>query len=437
VPPAVPSVVSSATSSDDLASTAVEAVPETGVAAAVPPDDASGRPSRPSRPGGSGRPGGPSLPVPGQEPEPEGLDPAGRAEEGGARPGQADDSENSKESEEGGKPSAGAAPTPPVVPEPGPTTSQHAGGGPGGPGGAEHAAETGTDTEGPLGGGPGEAGEVAADPPKKRSGRNLPIAVGVGAGLGALVLISLYSVKEIFLAVMVVFLVLGLRELSGAFETRDIRVPLIPLGVGLVAGPVAAYAWGPDALVASLALVVLTVLVWRMAVGPADGYVRDVTAAVFVTGYLILMGGIVALLMAPDDGHHRIVIFISVTVASDIGGFFAGTFFGRHKLAPAISPKKTWEGVTGSALACMLVGVWLMWWLLDDGAWWHGVLIGAAAVVTATVGDLIESMLKRDLGIKDMGSLLPEHGGVMDRLDSLLATAPVVWLLLELFTPSG
>ncbi|XVQ13196.1 phosphatidate cytidylyltransferase [Spirillospora sp. CA-255316] len=278
---------------------------------------------------------------------------------------------------------------------------------------------------------------MTADPPKKRSGRNLPIAVGVGLGLGALVLLSLYYVREIFLAVMVVFLVLGLRELAGAFKTRDIRVPMLPLGLGLVAAPVAAYAWGPEALVASLALVVLTVLVWRMADGPADGYVRDVTAAVFVTGYLILMGGIVALLMAPDDGHHRIVIFISVTVASDIGGFFAGTFFGRHKLAPAISPKKTWEGVTGSALTCMLVGAWLMWWLLDDGAWWHGVLIGAAAVVTATVGDLIESMLKRDLGIKDMGSLLPEHGGVMDRLDSLLATAPVVWLLLELFTPSG
>ncbi|MEW2358465.1 phosphatidate cytidylyltransferase [Spirillospora sp. NPDC029432] len=271
----------------------------------------------------------------------------------------------------------------------------------------------------------------------KRGGRNLPIAVGVGVGLGALTLVSLYTRKEIFLAVMVVFLFLGMRELAGAFGTREIRIPLIPLGAGMVAAPVAAYVWGPEALVAALSLIVLTVLVWRMADGPAEGYVRDVAAAVFAAGYLILMGGIVALLMAPDDGDHRIVIFIAVTVASDIGGYFAGTFLGRHKLAPSISPKKTWEGVTGSALTCMLVGAALMWWLLDDGQVWHGVVIGAAAVVTATIGDLIESMLKRDLGIKDMGTLLPEHGGVMDRLDSLVATAPVVWLLLEVFVPSA
>lgn len=277
----------------------------------------------------------------------------------------------------------------------------------------------------------GEAG-----PAKKRSGRNLPIAVGVGLGLGAMVLLSLYTVKEIFLGVMVVFLYLGLRELTEAFKTRDINVPVIPVSVGLVAASIAAYRWETIGLVAVTSLTILAVLVWRMFGGAATGYVRDTTAGVFVTGYLVFMGGVVALLMAPEDGDHRIVIFIATTVASDIGGFFAGTFFGKHKMAPAISPKKTWEGVTGSALTCMAVGAWLMWWLLDDGQWWHGVIIGAAAVVTATVGDLIESVIKRDLGIKDLGTLLPEHGGVMDRLDSLIATAPVVWLLLELFVPA-
>jgi phosphatidate cytidylyltransferase len=250
-----------------------------------------------------------------------------------------------------------------------------------------------------------------------------------------MVLLSLYYVKELFLVVMILFLVQGLRELAGAFRVRDIRIPQPPLLAGMVAAPLVAYVWGPEPLIAAVALAILASLVWRMADGPAEGYVPDVTAAVFAAGYLILMGGIVALLMAPEDGDHRTVIFISVTVASDIGGYFAGAFLGRHKLAPSISPKKTWEGVTGSVLACMLVGAWLMWWLLD-GAPWQGVLVGAAAVVTATVGDLIVSMLKRDLGIKDMGTLLPEHGGVMDRLDSLVATAPVVWLLLEVFVPS-
>ncbi|WP_255205685.1 phosphatidate cytidylyltransferase [Actinomadura sp. BRA 177] len=271
--------------------------------------------------------------------------------------------------------------------------------------------------------------------PQSRTGRNLPLAIGVGAGLGALVLVSLYTVKEIFLAVMIVFLFLGMRELTEAFKSRDIRVPFIPVATGMVGTPVVAYVWGPTATVAAVSLTVLALLMTRMTEGSA-GYVRDVAAGSFVAGYLVLMGGIVALLMRPDDGDHRIVIFIATTVASDIGGYFAGSFLGKHKLAPTISPKKTWEGVTGSAITCMAVGGWLVWWLLDGGQVWQGVIIGLAAVVTATAGDLVESMVKRDLGIKDLGTLLPGHGGVMDRLDSLVATAPVVWLLLELFLPT-
>lgn len=268
-----------------------------------------------------------------------------------------------------------------------------------------------------------------------KAGRNLPLAVGVGVALGALVLLSLYTVKEIFLAVMVVFLFLGMRELSEAFKSRDIAVPFIPVATGMVGAPVASYVWGPTATVAAVSLTVLAVLMTRMLDG-SDGYVRDVAAGSLLTGYLVLMGGIVALLMRPDDGDHRIVIFIAITVASDTGGYFVGSFFGKHKMAPTISPKKTWEGVTGSAVMCMVVGGWLVWWLLDGGQIWQGVLVGLAAVVTATAGDLVESMVKRDLGIKDMGTLLPGHGGVMDRLDSLVATAPAVWLLLELFVPS-
>ncbi|MBW8486020.1 phosphatidate cytidylyltransferase [Actinomadura parmotrematis] len=287
----------------------------------------------------------------------------------------------------------------------------------------------------------GSPDEQAASPgpqapaAKKRAGRNLPIAIGVGATLGALVLVSLYTVKEIFLGVMVIFLFLGMRELTEAFKVRGIAVPFIPLAAGMVAAPVCAYVWGATGLVAAVSLTVLAIMGLRMAEG-ADGYVRDATAGVFTAGYLVLMGGVVALNMRPDDGDHRTVIFIAVTVASDIGGYFAGSFLGRHLMAPTISPKKTWEGVTGSAITCMIVGAALVATLLDGGHAWQGVIIGLAAVVTATVGDLIESVIKRDLGIKDMGTLLPEHGGVMDRLDSLVATAPVVWLLLELFVPA-
>ncbi|GLZ11264.1 hypothetical protein Acsp04_14990 [Actinomadura sp. NBRC 104425] len=305
-------------------------------------------------------------------------------------------------------------------------------------GSAEGASSPGRAGDAHSPGPPGDASAPAAPgdapAPKRKLGRNLPVAVGVGVLLGALVLGSLYTVKEIFLGVLAAFLLVGLHELNGAFATRGIRAPLIPAAAGTVATAAASYAWGPTGLVAAAALTILGVLVWQMPQG-ADGYVRDAAAGLFMVGYLGVMGGIAALLLRPGDGDDRIVVFIAVTVASDIGGFFAGSFFGRHKLAPSISPKKTWEGVTGSAAACMAVGAWLVWWLLD-GQLWQGAVIGAAAVVTATVGDLVESMIKRDLGIKDMGTLLPEHGGVMDRLDSLIATLPVAWLLLELFVPA-
>jgi phosphatidate cytidylyltransferase len=270
---------------------------------------------------------------------------------------------------------------------------------------------------------------------KRGPGRNLPIAIGVGVGLGVVVLVSLYTVKEIFLGVVVVFIGVAAWELIRAFGARGIRIPWPPLLAGGLAMLLSGYAWGAAALAISFALTVLAVLLWRLPLGQ-NGYVRDVTAGVFAAAYVPFLAGFVALMLADHDGPDRVIIFIAVTVASDIGGYFAGSFLGRHKLAPAISPKKTWEGFGGSAVTCMICGGVLLPWLLH-GTWWQGVIVGAAGVCAATLGDLIESMIKRDLGIKDMGTLLPEHGGVMDRLDSLLATVPVIWLALQAFVPPG
>ena len=277
--------------------------------------------------------------------------------------------------------------------------------------------------------------EEQADTGKKKRGpsRNLPIAVGVGVGLAAVVLLSLYTVKEIFLGVVVVFIGVAVWELIRAFAARDIRIPGVPLMAGALVMLVSTYTWGATALVATFGLTALAILLWRLPRGQ-DGYVRDVTAGVFAAAYVPFLAGFVVLMLHPHDGPDRVIIFIAVTVASDIGGFFAGSFLGRHKMAPAISPKKTWEGFSGSAITSMACGGVLLPWLLH-GAWWQGVIVGAAAVCSATLGDLIESMIKRDLGIKDMGTLLPEHGGVMDRLDSLLATVPVVWLAYQVFVP--
>ncbi|MFB9892869.1 phosphatidate cytidylyltransferase [Planobispora takensis] len=263
-----------------------------------------------------------------------------------------------------------------------------------------------------------------------RTGRNLPAAIAVGVGLGAAVIGSLYTVKELFLAVVIAAVGVGVSELVQAFASRQIGVPLIPALAGMTAMLAGAYWGGPGWLLAIFATVVVGLMIWRMFRG-TDGYVRDVTATILVTVYPAMLAGFVALMLAQDQGPDRVVVFIATTVASDIGGYAAGVLFGRHKMSPVISPKKTWEGFAGSALACMAVGGWLTVWLLETEIW-KGVLIGVVVVVLATLGDLVESVIKRDLGIKDMSSVLPGHGGMMDRLDSLVAAVVPVWALLSL-----
>jgi len=292
---------------------------------------------------------------------------------------------------------------------------------------------TDTPTEGP---GPSPEPPVPAPASKGiKAGRNLPAAIGVGVVLGGLALLTLLTVKATFLIYMGAALAIGLHELAGAFKTKDIRIPLVPVALGGAAMLTAAYWAAGGAVMAAFALTVLGILVYRM-FGGTDGYVKDVTAGLFATAYLPLLGATVAAMLAPSDGGKRVLIFIILAICSDIGGYFAGItltpFTGGHKMAPVISPKKTWEGLAGSAFLCIVAGAILLPALLH-GHWWQGIITGIAALAAAVFGDLAESMIKRDLAIKDMGTLLPGHGGVLDRIDSLLACAPVVWLLLALF----
>jgi phosphatidate cytidylyltransferase len=267
-------------------------------------------------------------------------------------------------------------------------------------------------------------------PPERgsRAGRNLTAAIGVGLGLGAVVLLSLYLWKPAFLGVLALAVVLGVWELSNALAADGARVPVVPIAVGGLAVLVAAYAGGPEPMLVALALTVLATMVWRLPEDP-PGYVRDVASGIFATLYVPFLAGFAALLLREDDGADRVVVFILLTVLSDVGGYVAGVLFGKHPMAPHVSPKKSWEGFAGSGLFCAVGGAVILPLLLD-GSPLAGAVIGLAVMLTATLGDLGESMIKRDLGIKDMGSLLPGHGGIMDRLDSLLPAAPVTYLLL-------
>lgn len=272
-------------------------------------------------------------------------------------------------------------------------------------------------------------------PPERRTraGRDLPAAIGVGLALGTLIIVSLATSRFAWLAVVLVAVSLATLELSNALAERSVRVPRTPVLIGGAAMLVASLLGGAEALVMALTVTLLAIAAWRLRTGVA-GYYRDVSGGVFTATYVAFLASFAVLMVRPEDGALRVVVFVLVTAFSDIGGYAAGATLGRHPMAPSVSPKKSWEGFAGSLVASAVTGA-LGVGLLLQGEWWHGVLIGLAAVGTATLGDLGESMIKRDLGIKDMGSLLPGHGGLMDRLDSLLPSAPVVYLLLAMLVP--
>ncbi|MEH0840884.1 phosphatidate cytidylyltransferase [Micromonospora sp. CPCC 205711] len=267
-----------------------------------------------------------------------------------------------------------------------------------------------------------------------RAGRNLPAAIGVGVGLGAAILVPLFFYLPGFLAVLTVAVAVGIWEMARAVRRSGAHPPLVPLIAGGVLTVGLAWFAGPDALSLGLLVTVLGTMIWRLGDGPA-GFQRDMTAVALIAVYVPFLAGFAALLAAaPGDGRLRLLVTLVAVVLSDTGGYAAGVSFGKHPMAPSISPKKSWEGFAGSVTAAAVGSAVLIWLLFDVAPWW-GALFGLAVSVAAVLGDLAESMIKRDLGVKDMSNLLPGHGGLMDRLDSILFAVPTAYLLLAVFVP--
>lgn len=277
-------------------------------------------------------------------------------------------------------------------------------------------------------------------PPKDhgRAGRDLKAAVASAVVLLGAIVVSLAFWKPAFMLIVVAAVVIAIWELRRGLLAKDIDLPQEPLMVGGAVMVVVAYVYGTNALVTATAVSALGTMLWLLRRG-IDGYVKTATASVFTLVYVPFLGSFVALLLSEggrdgggfdNDGVQGILTFILVTIASDIGGYIAGVLFGKHPMAPVISPKKSWEGFAGSLVATVAMGAVLVALMLD-GDWWVGVCLGLIVVVMATLGDLCESVIKRDLGIKDMSQVIPGHGGLMDRLDSLLATIAPIWLLLH------
>ena len=269
------------------------------------------------------------------------------------------------------------------------------------------------------------------EPPPSRAGRNLPVAIAVGVGLGALIILSLAFYKYLFAVLVTAAILIAVWELYNAFLHNDIKLARSPLFLVAFVGPTLAYLYGVEAHMVVFGTFVVVALAWRIRRG-TDGFVKDATGSLFVAFYLPFMVGFVMLMLRETDGVARIVAFIAITVCNDVGGYFAGVLFGKHPIAPQISPKKSWEGFAGSLILSIAVAIPLF--AIAFGApWWQAVIFGAIMPITATAGDFIESAIKRDLDVKDMSNIIPGHGGLMDRLDSLIPNAFVSWALLGLF----
>lgn len=283
--------------------------------------------------------------------------------------------------------------------------------------------------------------EEANERIKERTGRDLIVAILIGLAIGAVLLGSLLFVKWAFVPFALAVVLLAIFEFSRALVATGRRVDVAPQ---LIAGGVlvlSAYfvtSWLHwVVLFAVLAFVVVWRLVAQMAAHDGRTYATvlgDVLVAAFIQLYVAFLGSLCVVLLSKDGGEWWVLSFIVVAVAVDTGAYVAGITLGRHPMAPRISPKKTWEGFAGAAVAAIAAGVLVGMFMLGLD-WWMGAVFGILILGTATVGDLGESMIKRDLGIKDMSSWLPGHGGVLDRLDSILLSAVAALTLYYLFTP--
>lgn len=266
-----------------------------------------------------------------------------------------------------------------------------------------------------------------------KAGRNLFLAIGSGLLFGAIFLASLFVLKQLYMLLVLVLMTIALLELATAFRVAGRRVPRIGAVLGGVIITAGAAFWGAEGMLLGLFAASLLLVVWRLIEGlvprwevPPRTLLRDVVSGLFALVYVPFLGSFSILLVQPERGEWWVFALVLVVVSVDIGAYAAGVTLGRHKMTPRISPNKTWEGFCGAAVLAVVAGIAISVLALGQ-PWWVGVLLGLVVLLTATGGDLTESLIKRNLGIKDMSSWIPGHGGFLDRLDSLLPSAVGVY----------
>ena len=287
-----------------------------------------------------------------------------------------------------------------------------------------------------------EAAKQATEAVNKKAGRDMVAATAVGVGLLAVAGACLFWFPWGF-AAFVALIVVGAQVEFGRVlnQIRGTRIAVVPLGVGTVVLALGTYGLHQYALVppglfmvATVGLTALVILGVRL-LQPLPGYVLDVASSLFLLLYTALTLAFILILVSPQGALKVVAVVLGVT-GSDTGGMLGVLFRKRHPFAQRISPKKSWEGVGGSytvaSIAVVLVTVFAL-----QAPWWKGLILALVVVTSAIVGDLVESVIKRDLGIKDMGTVLPGHGGIMDRFDSYMFAAVPAWLALVALFPHG
>ncbi|MBT8160114.1 MULTISPECIES: phosphatidate cytidylyltransferase [Arthrobacter] len=299
----------------------------------------------------------------------------------------------------------------------------------------------------PAHGAPTRARRPRRGNPTPKAGRNLPAAIGVGLAMLFAILGGLLFLPLGFVVLTTAFAVIGVWELFRALDSQGTRMPIIPVLTGTVAIPFAAYFGGLESMLFAMVLSSTAVLLWR-SLESAAGAPRSVFAGIFTLAWVPFLisfaivplhasGGATTAGLWPDGqvpgGAWQIAVMLLLVVSNDTFGYLVGALFGKHPMAPKISPKKSWEGFGGSVAGAMVIGILASLFVLDK-PWWVGVVLAVGMVAAATAGDLAESMVKRELGVKDMSSILPGHGGVMDRLDSIVFAAPTAFILFALLS---
>jgi len=273
-------------------------------------------------------------------------------------------------------------------------------------------------------------------------GRSLSKSIAVGLLLAAIFLSSLLMYKELFIVFLSISTAIGAWELSTALREKKWYVPRVPAVVGSVLIMPATYFGGPAIQWLASIAIVAALIVWRTVhllferrkanFQTLKRTVRDFGAAAFLVIYLPLTLSFGMLLLRRDDGQWWVLAFVTTVALIDSAGYLFGRIFGKNKLAPGVSPKKTWEGLAASIVFGTVSAVSFTVFVLG-GAWWVGIILAAVLILAAVFGDLAESLIKRDLGIKDMSTWLPGHGGMMDRLDSMLPASLMTYLVMVVF----